>query len=463
MNYVRLACIALGIIGLGCFNFPDERLMDAMLALLFVATVGTLVTYIFSQRQLYGEFRFTPNVVIASALGVWHLGFIGIYTAGLATPERIIEYFEESPHTNIEGVAFAAVGIAAFVFGLTLGERRSTFSLKSPDPVSGSLSVLLAATGATLVSGYFVLEGRKYVGDYDSVFTVTGDDPLRRFFNLGLMMAFVGVAPSIVFGKRTVIVVIAIGAALAVAVSAAMMGTRWVFLVMLALVISALQMRGTRISLLFLAAMGVLLMFPSIVVKEMRAGHPITMNTMNDYLVGRYTHPVVEFFEETGQAVIVCMYMADEYRQPSKWELGRTFVQALRSAVPSAASEEKIERPMYVAAQDMFPVRFMTEGFTLGFSVFAEWFVNFGIFGVVFGSGLMGCVLGAVWRRACQTGEYGWTALSYCWTGYLTFGFRNDAMTWMRFVFWSAGIVVIVVVTARGFRAAPAKPVLVAN
>ena len=70
----------------------------------------------------------------------------------------------------------------------------------------------------------------------------------------------------------------------------------------------------------------------------------------------------------------------------------------------------------------------------------------------------MGYGLGSVWRLACARGDYGWTALSYSLAGYLTFGFRNDAMTWMRFVVWSSVIVALVSWVEKILRQSPTEP-----
>jgi hypothetical protein len=318
------------------------------------------------------------------------------------------------------------------------------------------ISAMVLGSGAFLVCAYFAVKGRSYVGEYMSIYTEA--DSQRRVYNFGLMLAIVGVGPAIVFATTPKIVcAVAFGAA-AVGVAAALMGTRWVFLVMLALVISALQFRGHRISPAAIATVGIVCLFGSIVVKERRAGHPITAKTIGDYFNGRYTHPAVEFFEETGQALILCIYSASDYHSPKRHESGKTLWHAVRSVFPGGAAELRNDSPLFASAQELFPKRFASEGFTIGYSVFAEWFINFGIAGVVIGSGLIGYGLGSVWKEACRLGDYGWTSLSYTLAGYLTFGFRNDAMTWMRFVVWSAAVVALLAWVEKLFRQSSAEP-----
>ncbi len=457
MDYVRVLCSTAIALGLFCFVFPNERLLEPIMAVLFIATLAALGAYIWSQRCLYGEFRFTPNVVTSAALFLWHLGFVGIYITGLATDFRILDYFETSPHSNVEGIAMVAIGIAAFILGLTYGEARCTFPPEVTDRTAATISTIVLGIGTLLVCAYFAIKGRHLMGEYNSVFTEA--DSQRRAYNFGLMLAITGLAPAVLFAETRMIVLVTVAAALTVAVVAALMGTRWVFLVMLALVVSALQFRGQRISIVLVAVVGIACVTASIVVKEGRAGNPINSKTIGDYFGGRYTNPAVEFFEETGQALISCIYSAGEFRSAKRLERGKTFWHALRSVLPGAGAELRAASPMFVAAQNLFPVRFVTEGFTTGYSIFAEWFVNFGIAGVVFGSALMGYGLGLIWRFACERGDYLWTALSYCWAGYLTFGFRNDAMTWMRFVTWSAAIIVLITWLMREAKGHDTRPI----
>lgn len=411
-----------------------ESARVALALMLFALSVPTL--FFWDRLRANGRLTFEPTSVLVGVFFLWHFSFWVVVFVGMASDYRVQEYFQLAPDVTLAALCACLCGLAAMAAGLHFGgaSRPARSKLTFPGASPSSLRALIGFS-AFLVLVYFAVRGRQLLGNYDAVFTE--EDSLRRLYNLGVLLTLACLAPLLLLESlRAKRILVMIGTIVPVLFITVLMGSRWVVFSSALVVVTALSLRGIKIPPIRTALLLVVLVLGGTYVKEMRAGSSAAHQSI---LIGRYTNPLIEFLEEVGQAFKAVTGTVEIYEHPSQYRYGSSMLQAAATIVPSASQlVDKEQRPTYEIAERFYQKRFYDEGFTIGFSIVAEFYMNFGIIGVALGCFAIGLIVGAAYGRFLETDRLVYLFVALGLFSFLLFGLRNDFQTWIRYAAWSS-------------------------
>jgi peptidoglycan/LPS O-acetylase OafA/YrhL len=409
-----------------------------------VCLAGAVVLVV-QRRRTQGRWLLEPPTMLVAVMLVWHLGFWIMYYLGLAGDYRRGEFLPFTPFATSSAFFAVLVGTLAAVGGTQLGLGRARLQRPARPAGPGTWSYVLAAFGMLLVIGYAATAGRHTIGDYSALFTK--DDAARRLYNLGIVLVLTFCAPVLLLERsRRRLGVFEIVVIVPTILAAAVMGSRWVLFSALAISISAISVRGIRVRVLPAVAALLLVIGFSAVVKQVRSGKVDNIGDVPAALVDAKVNPVFDIPQEAGQTYLTLLgTIASLERQESfpteldrQW--GSTYVGPLLTVVPSAEKVVGVDlpRPSKQFAQTYYPKAAASQGFAMGFSFLAELALNFGIPGVLIGSGLLFFVLARLYRLAMQREDLALTFVVWSLSTFAIFGIRNDAYTTIRWAVWGA-------------------------
>jgi hypothetical protein len=405
------------------------------------ATAATPVAILVSairRRRTNGQFVLEPPLLIVLVLYLWHFAFWIVYFVGLSSWYRVPQYLDFVPDATASAALQCLSAALALIAGIEFGVARVGWRPVPTIPARTLVPYAGLIAGGSASVGYYLLGGSRLHGNYAAVFTE--EDSRRRLYNLGVVLLLAGLGPLLHFdtrGRRRVAMLL-LGCIPTLVVSA-LLGSRWVIFSAALLVLMARSMRGAKMPWLRLGLAFVILVEIGTVIKHVRAGDIENLADVGAVLVGQYTNPIVEFFEEIGQTFIAVVGVNGMHAQGAPYLGGASYADALASIVPSLPSLVGIHvvRPMHDLAAYYFYDKYATQGYTIGYSAVAELYVNFGIVGVVAGMSAIGGVLGHLYRRYLVHGTYRHLFTLYAAVGVLIFGVRNDAFTWLRDAVWA--------------------------
>ncbi|GIW56813.1 MAG: hypothetical protein KatS3mg082_3217 [Nitrospiraceae bacterium] len=410
---------------------------NAAVAAALVALAGLVVVYLVKERwRSQGSWLLELPVLVVLVYAFWHLALWPFVLLGRAGPSRLRLLQMAAGDATTAALALCVAGLAWLSLGALAGMGRSRLAPLGWLPARSWVVHFVLVLGTALIALYFVVKGHRAMGRYSVVFTEA--DPARRLYNLGVLLVLGGLGAVLVFGRSLALRAVGVFLlALPGIVVTTLVGSRWVLFSAFLAALAAWSMRGRKLPALRLAVLFVALILAGTWIKEYRRyGVAPDLHTL---FVKREAFPVVEFFQEIGQTFVVVARTVDRYGQEESFRYGATIFQAGLSVVPSGArlAGALEERPMYELARELFPEEFGAEGFTIGFSVVAELFLNFGVPGVAVGMWLIGYGFGAWYRRALVRRRARVIFPLLAVFAIFVFGMRNDFMTWVRYAVWS--------------------------
>jgi oligosaccharide repeat unit polymerase len=219
-------------------------------------------------------------------------------------------------------------------------------------------------------------------------------------------------------------------------------GTRYVAFSAVILALTAIGMRHRRSGAMRLALVAVLLIPIGAIVKEARAGNVNSLDEARAVLTVKEPNPLLEFPEEIGQGFtpVAGIIQSTTNSRSGGYRYGRTFVGAALTVVPSGPRLAGIEvdRPTFDLSAELLGDGYYQEGLTVGYSLIAELFLNFGAWGVVFGMALIGWALGAAYRASIVRDRPALLFALWAVMGFALYAARNDAFTTLRYMVWGA-------------------------
>jgi O-antigen polysaccharide polymerase Wzy len=416
----------------------------AMLGTLLVAA-AIVIAYVVHRYRANGGFVLEPLLLLVVAFFVWHFAFWVVYFLGFSSWYRVDLYFAIAPDLMLSGLLVCVAGLAALVAGIVAGTRSVRVQPRPPSHLASPALVAIALGGAALVVLYFFVRGQELFGRYEALFVE--EDPLRRAYNLGVTLVLASVVPLLYLGRsRLHQWVVVAAAALPVIVVSTYVGSRWILFTLAALVLCATSMTGRRIGWLRVAAVTLVLVPAAIVVKEVRSGNVDSPGDVRPLLLDRHTNPLIELPEELGQAFIPVVGTMQMRREGEAYLLGASYGGAALSTFPSLTHllDVDVPRPGHELAERLFLSRYTLEGYTVGHSIVAELYRNFGIIGVVVGLTLLGYGLGRLFRRVVESESFATLFVFFALVAILMFGLRNDSFTWLRSAVWACALLLLV-------------------
>lgn len=402
------------------------------------AAAIAVVVFLAQRRAVNGRFVLEPPVLVVLVLFAWHFAFWPVYFLGLASTYRVRRYLDFAPEYTVSALVVCLIAVLACIAGTQAG-LGSARTRPMRVPATLGTEVYIGAAAGTLMSlVYFALRGSSLVGQYADVFVE--EDPLRRLYSLGLVLVLGATGPIIQAeenrARRRGFVILMLLPTLLVSLA---IGSRWVLFSAALLVLAARSMRGRRRGLLGVVLIGLSLVLLGTLVRDFRDGAISGVDEIPSALVDRYQNPLIEFPEEIGLTflpVAGTLQLADEDHD---YLYGASFGASLLTIVPSGeslAGEDALPRLSSEFAAVYDPERYFSEGGTLGYSLVAELYRNFGIGGVLAGMALFGYALGRIYRHAVASDSLAWLFALWAVATFAMFGVRNDTFTWLRFAVW---------------------------
>lgn len=426
--------------------------VGAVCTVLTFAAVGALLL---QRRRANGRLVLEPPVLVVVALCGWHFAFWPMYFLGLAGDFRVNEYLGFTPDSTAAAFMACTVGVLAAAGGVVLGIGRASRTGVRAVPRLGRVFYAAPALGAALAVAYFAVRGRHLVGDYAGVFTE--EDGVRRLYNLGIVLAL-GAVGTVAYAERRprVLAAFVVGVLLPTFAVASALGSRWVVFAAIAVAFAGATVRGVRFTPRLVAALatGVLVLGAfGTVLKVARAGDLHRVSDVPAAIFdGDAPNPVLDLPQELGQTFLTVAGTIENVRRPpgspagQDLQYGRTLAAPIVTVMPSAERLLGIEapRPADDFAFIYFPRRNAFEGYTMGFSLIAELYLNFGILGVLVGCALGGYGLGRFYRWSIESTGPAVTFALWAVTAFAIFGVRNDVYTWTRYAVWGAVIFALI-------------------
>jgi hypothetical protein len=397
--------------------------------LCLAVAVGSSALFAVARWRENGRFILEPPVLLVLVFGCWHFSYWILYVVHLSSWYRYPEYTQFPIRDTTLALYLCAAGLLALIAGLEAGVGQYPWR-----PVRGVIQApravyVAAASGTSLVVVYFAVEGHDLVGHYADIFLEA--DPLRRIYNLGVVLALAALAPLMSVERRGrarmtfLVCVIA-----PVVLIAGLLGSRWVLLSAVLLILAARSMRGAHVGILRTVALVVLLAGVATLAKTLRSD-PSALSDWEALLFHNYTNPITGLFEEMGQAFIAVSGTINLVHSKHLL-LGGSIAGAGLSVVPSLPSMLGIAvaRPGHELAMTYYAYAYNTTGFTIGFSTVAELYRNFGIAGVAPGTWLLGYGVGRTYRRYLRSGRYADLFVVYALLSLLMFGMLSGRRSW---------------------------------
>ena len=406
--------------------------------LISAAAVGGLLLGRYRQN---GRFILEPPVLLVVVLFCWHFAFWPVYFLGIATDFRVRSYLEFAPYSTIAAFLTCTVAVLAVIAGTQAGMGTSRWRIGRIPPNVSVAVYVTGGVGTILVIGYFVLSGRGLVGQYSEFFTE--EDPLRRLYNLGLVLVLGATAPVLISEESAAKRKAFLGAILlpTVIVSASL-GSRYLLFSVALLALAARTMRGRGTKFLRLLLIAVLLVAVGATVKSLRTGDVKAPADVPAVLFQSYSNPFIEFPEEIGQTFLPVAGTIEQTPTRADYLMGRSFAAAAIAVIPGvgALTGYDFARPGEELAAEYDPERYYTQGGTFGYSLVAEFYLNGGMLAVLLGMTGFGYVFGRSYRAAMETRSAASFFMVWAVVAFAMFGVRNDAFTWIRYAIYSAVI-----------------------
>jgi hypothetical protein len=407
-----------------------------------VVAAAVVVQSFLRRRRRNRRALIEPPFVLVLVFFVWHFSFWAVYFVGLASDYRIVEYFSIEPSMITTAAWTCVAGLLALIAGIEAGLGRRRWVQPATEPPHQAAFYLAAVAGALLIVTYVAISGSKLHGNYSETFTEA--DPLRRLYNLGVVLVLATFAPMLMRPLKGAQRVAAITAGTSLVLASLYVGQRWILFTLVLLYLAARSVRGRTLPLVALLVLSLALVPTAVLVKDIRGGRVTSLATARSAIADRYTNPLVELPEELGQTFIP-VAGAIALTDADRPLLGSSLKDATLTIVPSLGQVAGAgdDRPTYELARTYFPQRFATEGYTLGYSIVAELYRNFALPGVVLGLLALGWLVGRSYERYLATQSFQSLYLCFALVAVLVFGIRNDAYTWLRSAVWATAAVLL--------------------
>ncbi len=371
---------------------------------------------------------------------VWHFSYWLLFALHMSSWYRFGEYTRFGSREAVFTLYVCTAGGLALLGGLQTGIGRRQWRPLPRSTTTLAPIYAMAAIGTMLVAAYFAVKGHRLVGNYAAVFLE--GDPLRRLYNLGVVLVLAVLGPLVSLedlGRRRAAALVALVAP--VVIIALLLGSRWVLFSAVLVYYCARSMRGAKVGFVRPAVLLLGLILLAIVVKTFRSD-PSAVAGWKALLFHRYTNPVIEFFEETGQTFVAVNDVV-HMTKSSALLYGKSFGDALLTIVPSlpAVLHVHVVRPGQELATTYYAQGYQTSGYTVGYSLVGELYRNFGLIGVVPGLWGLGYAFGRLYRRYLDRLRYIEYFILFAALSILMFGLRNDVFTWLRDAVWAAALV----------------------
>lgn len=406
---------------------------------LLVAGLIVLAVVTLDRWSREGRIALEIPLLVVWTYALWHLSMFPLVMAGQLNASRM-RLLEVAAGGNINAaLALSVGGLAWLAAGTLYGLGRCALGRLPALPAISWHPYLVVVAGAGLVALYFLVRGRELVGSYSSLYTEA--DPIRRLYNLGVLLTLGGTGILLCVGRSKALRIVTLTAVVLPAlVCTVLLGSRWVIFSAFLTGVAAWSVRSGRLPVVRLGILFVVLVLAGTIIKDYRLGGKLP--DLGSAIVRRHTFPLVEFFQEIGQTSAVVARTVNVYGDLTPYRYGETLAGAALSIIPSVPRILGLteRRPMYELAEDLFPQEFVSEGFTIGFSIVAELFLNFGVVGVAVGLFVVGLIFGLWYKRAVTTRRASVLFPLFAIFSVFVFGMRNDFLTWLRYAVWGGGL-----------------------
>lgn len=415
---------------------------DALGALSTVAATVAVAGLLLRRRKVNGRLVLEPAVLVVCVLYAWHFIFWVVYYAGLASPSRSQQYFNFAPAGMDMAFVLSLLAVFGAIAGAEAGMGRTPWRWEKGSSVTVTgVPHAAGLLGLGLVFLYVMAGGAATAGAYVDVFTE--EHGLRRLYNLGIVLVLGATAPVLLLdSRRRWRLAFGLGVLLPTVLISAYLGSRWIVFSVLLLALAIRSLRGARAKAPTVVLLGIALALFAVVVKEFRAGSIRGLADAPAVVFDRHTNPLIELPEELGQTFLPVAGTVALIDSGEALRYGGSFGAAVLSIVPSGerlagTGAERLPREL---ASVYVPERFVREGFTIGYSMVAELYANFGMLGVLLGAPALGYLLGRLQRAAVLRQSAAVVFLLWAVVAFAMFGIRNDLYTWLRYAVW-AGVI----------------------
>ncbi len=214
-------------------------------------------------------------------------------------------------------------------------------------------------------------------------------------------------------------------------------GGAFSFLIALAFALSLIGKKFGYAKII-IGAILILLLVP--IIKDLRQ-KPISEIVSSGFELSLEESPFFKAFSETGGSFQTLVGTVSIIPEIESYRYGSDYVKALSKLVPNLGAWKPAPESVGLTS---WITSYMNPGEYggLGFLQIAEFYVQFGVFGIVAGFFVIGYFL-TKWQKKCETGlsDRRWVAINGCLLCFLIIWIRNDIYNFIRPAAWSMFII----------------------
>ena len=411
---------------------------SSAMALLCVCLLGAL------EMRLHPLGVLSPAVLMALALWIWHFGMVTQFALGLDV--AFPWYYLYDPEFVVPAIALCGAGIAAFCAGAAArapsAEALPRVEEKPQDIVFKTFVLVILAVGFLSVFGTLYQIGlRRFVSTPYAVrlraFEATFGE--SRFFDIGMVITSVGLPWLFLVSWSRRWIPWTFVAAYFAAVS--WLGYRTAALPPVVGSLILWRLRGLRVHWGNGALVGLLLLVVLPAVSIIRENPTDPVGAFNQYQKQAGSGGVL-VLEEMGRSVTTVVRTMSQVRAENQFGGGRSFVLGLLQGLPNPLPMEitkrtRFERRDYWISRTTNAQYFRDENLTIGYSVIAEFYYNFGLVGTIVGMLAFG--FATSWGTAeLMAWHSPWRVGAVVSAATVMFiGVRNDSVFYSRRIGWA--------------------------